>query len=48
VSDGATKHTYNHRAATMSDVRSWVAQLFPIRSMRGVLSVTVLNDRQHL
>lgn len=39
---------YNHRTATMNDVRSWAARLFPVRSIRGVLSVTVLNDRQHL
>jgi len=39
---------YNHRGATISDLRSWSARLFPARSARGVLSVTVLNDRQHL
>jgi hypothetical protein len=39
---------YNHRAATVSDLRSWAARLFPTGSTRGVASVVVLNDPQHL
>jgi hypothetical protein len=39
---------YNHRTATINDLRSWAARLFPARSKRGVLSVSVLDDRQHL
>jgi hypothetical protein len=39
---------YNQRAATISDLRSWATRLFPVRAKHGVLSVSVLNDRQHL
>jgi hypothetical protein len=49
VGAAASTFAFNHdRAARISDLRSWAARLFPVRSTHGVLRVAVLNDRQHL